>query len=131
VHGRIWFRAEHRDAIAESFDKTTRTHGYTCWACAVCSNHAHVAVRTHRDRSHVMWQHFADESCAALRGLKLIPDNHPLWSARPYDRFKYTPDEVRDCVGYVEANPEKEGLPRQTWPFVVAYDGWPFHKRKA
>jgi hypothetical protein len=32
--------------------------------------------------------------------------------------FKYTPAQVRDCIEYIEDNPQKEGLPAQHWDFV-------------
>jgi hypothetical protein len=54
-HERIWFREAHRNAIADAFGEAARTRGYTLWACAICSNHAHVVARTHRDRSDVIW----------------------------------------------------------------------------
>jgi hypothetical protein len=37
------------------------------------------------------------------------------------------PDEIRRTNGYVEDNPKKMRLPAQSWPFVIAYDGWPLH----
>lgn len=57
-----------------------------------------------------------------------LSELHPVWAAWPYALFKDSPDAIGSCVGYIERNPEKEGLPRQEWPFVKAYDGWPYHK---
>jgi hypothetical protein len=76
-HERIWFRDLHRTSIAQAFGAAASSRGYTLWACAICSNHAHAVVRTHRDRS-----------------------------------------EVIDRIGYVNNNPEKEGLARQHWAFA-------------
>jgi hypothetical protein len=33
-------------------------------------------------------------------------------------------------IKYVEDNPPKEGLPRQTHPFVLPYDGWPYTEKR-
>ena len=95
--------------------------GYTLWACAVCSNHAHVVARTHRDHTDWVWLNLANGATKALREKGLVPPNHPVWSDRPYKVFLYTPKDVTDRIDYVEENPEKEGLPRQHWSFVKPY----------
>lgn len=114
----VWFRKHFRDAIGAVFGKVVGQKGYTVWACAVCSNHAHLLVRTHRDRAEIVWDAFATASRDALRVAGMVPERHPVWSHRPYKVFLYLPAEVDDRVGYVEQNPVKEGLPRQTREFV-------------
>lgn len=71
------------------------------------------------------WGKFAEESCNKLRLFASIPDDHPVWSNRPYKVFLDTPDDVRRTIKYIEDNPENEGLPRQLWEFLTPYDGWP------
>lgn len=122
-HEVIWFGERMRTVIAEAFGAAAARHGYTLWACAVCSNHGHAVARTHRDRSEVIWQNLADAARDAMRGAGLVPDNHPVWSHRPYKVFLHTPDEVIGRIDYVVKNPEKEGLPRQHWDFVRPYTG--------
>jgi hypothetical protein len=95
--------------------------GYTVYAFSACSNHAHAVVRTHRDRSEVIWQNLADTIRDSLRAAGLVPPDHPVWSHRPYKAFKYTPAQVSGAVDYVNDNPEKEGLPRQDWHFVTPH----------
>jgi hypothetical protein len=126
----FWFDVEIRSAIGAGFGETVYRKGYTCWACAVCSNHAHLLVRTHRDDAVTMWDAFANDSRAAVIALRQHDPAHPLWSSRPYRVFLQTPDAVRGRVDYVRKNPLKEGLPAQLWPFVLPYDGWPEHRRK-
>jgi REP element-mobilizing transposase RayT len=130
LHPRIWFDERARAAIGAAFGQAIRERGYTCWACGVCSNHAHLVVRAHHDHSDVMWNAFADASREALRHAGLIPPNHPLWADNPYRELIYTPAYARNRAEYAEKNPPKEGLPRQFWPFVIPYDGWPFHKKQ-
>ena len=92
----------------------------------MCSNHAHLVVRTHRDRSEVIWGVMANASMQALRDAGLVEPTHPVWSHRPYKVFIYTKDEcggVRGKIKYVNDNPEKEGLPRQFWEFVQPFKG--------
>jgi hypothetical protein len=120
-HEPVWFDARMRVVIAGAIGDAARKYGYTLWALSVCSNHAHGVVRTHRDRSEVIWQRLADASRDALRNAQLVPKGHPVWSHRPYKVFLYTADEVNGRIDYVEDNPEKEGLPQQHWDCVREY----------
>jgi hypothetical protein len=70
-----------------------------------------------------MWDVFAGASRDALRTLKDVPGDHPVWSDRPYKVFLYTPGDVRDRVDYGRCNPLRERLPEQHWHFVTPYDG--------
>lgn len=126
----FWVDQVKRQAIGEAFVEVVRRRGYTCYACAICSNHAHLVVRIHRDDALTMWNQFADESRLRLRegGFAEIGPEHPVWADRPYKVFLYSPEDVRGRVKYVEDNPLKEGLSRQTWPFITKYDNWPLHK---
>jgi REP element-mobilizing transposase RayT len=117
-HPRIWFSDIMRLTIASAFADAAKQHGYTLWACAILSNHAHIVARTHRDRSEIIWSNLAHAALLALRGAKLIESNHPLWSHRPYKVFLYTPQDVLGRINYVNENPIKEKLPRQEWAFV-------------
>ena len=120
-HETIWFDERMRTVVAEAMGRAAQQHGYTLWACAVCSNHGHAVARTHRDRSEIVWQNLADAARDALREEKLVPTNHPVWSHRKYKVFLYTRADVVGRIDYVVKNPEKEGLPRQTWDFVLPY----------
>jgi REP element-mobilizing transposase RayT len=117
----FWFDGRMRQAIGEAFGRAAAAHGYTLWALAVCSNHGHAVVRTHRDRSEVVWENLAQEVRTVLRATADIDPRHPVWSNGPYKVFLYTPEEVIGGIDYVVKNPEKEGLPRQDWPFVKPY----------
>jgi hypothetical protein len=127
----FWIDDAKRQAIAEAIEDVIKAQGYTCYACAVCGNHVHDVVRTHRHDALTMWEHFAEGICQRLR-LRFpgeIPPHHPVISARPYKVFLYTPDEVWDRIKYVEENPLKEKLAPQHWDFVTPYDNFPFHKK--
>jgi REP element-mobilizing transposase RayT len=119
----IWFDERQRDIIGRAFDDAAKLHGYTLWALAVCSNHAHVVVRTHRDRSEVIWMNLARAARLALQEARAVPEKHPVWSHRCYKVFLHTPGEVRGRIQYVNDNPLKERLPRQNWEFIVPYFG--------
>ena len=117
-HDVLWFDERLRQSIACAFADVIRQHRYTVWACAILRNHAHLVIRTNKFRSEAMWDHFAQASATALRGGAIQVD-HPIWSHRTYKVFLKTRPAVRTRIGYVERNPEKEGLPRQLWPFVA------------
>jgi hypothetical protein len=92
------------------------------------SNHMHMCIRKHRDLDDLIWSKVAEATAEALRiHFRSPPDRH-FWADRPYSVFLETPDDVRRVIAYIEQNPEKEGLARQTWDFVKPYNNWPFHK---
>jgi hypothetical protein len=126
----LWFDAAKRQALGDSIGRVVCNMGYTVWACAVLKNHAHLCVRRHRDDAKLMWDAFANETRAGLRLFADVPQAHPVWSERPYKVYLYTPDDVRRVIGYIEGNPEKEGLSPQNWPIVAPYDGWPNKKAR-
>ena len=126
---RFWADAAKKQALGDVFGGRRGT-GYTVWACAVLSNHVHLVIRRHRDDALTMWHRFADATRLRLREFPEVENNHPVWSERPYKVFLSTPEAVRSCIGYVESNPEKEGLPPQEFEFVQVYNNWPFHKKR-
>ncbi|MCI0675099.1 MAG: hypothetical protein L0Y42_04905 [Phycisphaerales bacterium] len=124
-HAPIWFDAAKRQAVAEALGEVVWNRKYTCWACAICSNHVHLLIRRQRDDAITMWNAFKEGAADQLRLFADVGQTHRVWAERPYKVFMYTPQEVSGCVAYIEKNPEKEGLARQIWEFVTAYDGWP------
>jgi REP element-mobilizing transposase RayT len=118
-HDIVWFDERLRRTIACAFAEVIRQHGYTVWACAILRNHAHLVIPTNKFRSEAIWDQFARASATSLRSSAPIKPNHLIWSHRPYKVFLKTRRAVRTRIGYVEPNPEKEGLPRQSWPFVA------------
>ena len=76
-----------------------------------------------------MWNILADSTGKAMRQEQGLPPDHPVGSTRPYNVFLYSPADVQSRIKYIESNPIKERLPVQRHPFVLPYNGWPFHKR--
>ena len=130
VFPKFWLDAAKRQVVGQSIGEAVREHSYTVWACAVLSNHAHLVIRRHRDDALTMWHTFADAIRLRLREFSEIGAKHPVFSERPYKVSLKNPGEVRGRVKYVERNPEKEGLPPQTYDFVTRYNNWPFHKQQ-
>jgi len=125
---KFWLDEAKRQAIGDALSEVVAKEGYTVWACAVLSNHAHLVIRRHRDDALTMWHKFADTTRLRLRDSPNTDPNHPVWSTRPYKVYLNTPEAIRSCVRYVEQNPEKEGLSTQVFDFVQLYNNWPFHK---
>jgi REP element-mobilizing transposase RayT len=128
----FWIDDAKRREIADAVADALRTHNYTCYACAICGNHLHAVIRTHKHNALTQWNNIADAIRQRMRLCfpTTISPHHPVISARPYKVFLFTPEEVRGRIDYVEGNPLKEGLPRQQWDFITPYDNWPLHKHK-
>lgn len=127
----LWFDDAMREAIGNAFGKVAHERGYTVWAFAVVRNHAHAAVRVHRDDAITMRDAFANGSREALLGaFSSIDRKHPVWSSRPYKVYLDHPEAVVAEVDYIRNNPMKERLPEQHWGFITPYNGWPVHRRK-
>ena len=124
----FWMDDAKKQAVAEAFAETVSVRRYTCYACAILANHAHLIIRIHRDRADAMLDQLMQGSRTKLHRFADVGERHPVWSSRPYVKFLYAPDHVRRCISYIEQNPPKEGLPLQHHPFVKAYDNWPHHK---
>lgn len=114
-HPVVWFDDAKRQAVGEAFGKVVAARGYLCWACAVCSNHAHALIRVHRDEGHAIWAYLAEAAAMSMREILRLSD-HPVWADRPYDVYKQTPDAVRKLRRLCRRQPRK----REITPSVVA-----------
>jgi len=113
--------------VAEGIAETIRARRYTCWACTIMPDHVHILIRKHRDKAEAMIEAFQAASRLRLSNAGLRPVGHPVWATGGWKGFLDHPDAVRRTIAYIENNPAKQRLPRQMWPFVVPYDGWPLH----
>jgi REP element-mobilizing transposase RayT len=52
-----------------------------------------------------------------------VPGERPpkCWCRGEWSAFLSDPADIARCIRYVENNPVKDGLPRQTWSFVTPY----------
>ena len=126
----IWLDDATRQVVAGAFEQVVREERYTCWACAILRNHAHLVIRRHRDTYQVMCSKLMNAAAQALRAFAPpqshgVAANHPVFSQRPYSAYCYSRDDISARIEYVNENPHKEGLPPQQYAFVKEYDGWP------
>jgi REP element-mobilizing transposase RayT len=116
-----------RQVIASAFAHVIEREKLTCWACVVMPDHVHLVIRKHKLQAEDMIDRLKEESAARSRTLGPWAGEHPVWGGGGWKVFLDHPDEVRRTVPYVERNPDPYHLPRQTYPFVQPYDGWPLH----
>lgn len=126
----IRFNAAQIHDVAEAFADVIRKYSYTCYACAIMPDHVHLVIRKHQHQGEEMLENFQRHSRIAPGLVDQAMMEHPIWTKGGWDRYLDSPAAIRSRIRYVEGNPEKDGLTRQAWPFVVPYDNWPFHKAK-
>ena len=120
-HSVLWFDSAKRQVIADAFTQTMQDLRYTCFACAILSNHAHLIIRKHRDRAETMIDHLRTESASRLCRLADVPHNHAVWNTGHYKKFLFTPADITRTVAYIRNNPARERILEQNFPFVTPY----------
>jgi len=129
-HPLLTFDEPAREAIASAFEEEIAKQTYTCWACAVMPDHVHILIRKHKHLAEDMAENLMRPSRFRLIELGHREPTHPTWIDATGWKVYLDPDDIVRTIRYIDLNPVKIGLPEQKWPFVKAYDGWPFHKRK-
>lgn len=112
--------------IAEGLTEAIHQN-YTCYACAIMPDHVHMIIRKHKHQAEEMLDNLQHSSRLRLRALGVRSPDHPVWGGPGWKVFLGTPNDIRRTILYIEKNPVQWKLPRQVWPFVKPYDGWPLH----
>jgi REP element-mobilizing transposase RayT len=118
-------------AIGRGFANAVASSQFTIWACSILPCHVHLVLARHRYK--------VEQVVRLLKGAAtkrlLEEDLHPLieycttdetvtpWADRKWKVFLDSDQAIENAIRYVEANPEKEGKPRQHWSFVQPYAG--------
>ena len=114
------------EALGEAIDRC----GYTCWACALMPDHVHMVIRRHRDQAEQMIEKIQAISRERLIDSRRRESDHPVWTRGGWKVFLDSAEDVQRSIRYVEQNPVKIGLSAPSWSWVMAYDGWPWHKTR-
>jgi len=127
----VLFNGIQARAIARGFFKALEAAGYTCWACAVMPDHAHVVIQNHTHPAGRILGHLKREATLRL----ITEQRHPMtqytpegyapptcWAAKGWKVFLETPQDVRRAIRYVEQNPVKDGKRLQHWSFVTPFE---------
>ncbi|MCH8913918.1 MAG: hypothetical protein IIA33_10170 [Planctomycetes bacterium] len=117
----LWFDEAKRRVIANAFGEVISARRYTCFACAVLANHAHLVIGKHRDKAETMIVELRKGSAVALRRLADVPNNHPVWSSDQFKKYLSTPRDIDRTIRYVENNPARSNLPQQRFDFVKPF----------
>lgn len=127
-HPLLTFEGTAVEATAEALRRVIDERRYTCYACAIMPDHVHVLIRKHKHQAEEMIEAIKETSRQHLIAVGQRAPTHPVWACGGgWKVFLDHPDEIRRTIGYIEKNPDPLGLPRQHWPFVAPYDGWPLH----
>lgn len=113
---------DQREAIAAGFGVACEEGKYTCRACCIGYDHAHVVLEQHDRQITVIAGHLKARSTRSLteRGV------HPFcghigkrgglptpWSEGCWKVFIDTQEQLQMAIQYVQRHPKKEGLPEQ------------------
>lgn len=123
-HSLLAISDEDARAIGEALAETIRQRNYTCYGCAVMSDHVHLLIRKHRDLAETMIEHLQEASREAVLALGRRAPDHPVWGGPGWKVHLDSLEDMWRVVKYIRDNPLKVGRPAQCWPFVTQYDGW-------
>ena len=114
--------------IADALAEAIREHNYTCYACAIMPDHVHILIRKHKHQAEDMLDNFqANQPLAASQcGIAYRPTipSGAVPAGRSFSTPRLTSGGRFGILTEIRA---KWRLPRQHWPFVKEYDGWPLH----
>jgi REP element-mobilizing transposase RayT len=128
-HALLDFKQSDFTVLADALEEAIRENNYTCYACAIMPDHVHVLIRKHKHQAEEMLENLQHSSRLRLRSTGLRTVDHPVWGGPGWKVFLDDPTDIRRTIGYIDGNPAKWKMPKQHWPFVKAYDGWPLHRR--
>ena len=114
-------------ALGRGFGRVVVKCGYVVWACSIMPNHVHMVIRRHHYKVEQIVRLLKQGATQELatHGLHPLgrhrqPDGSlpTVWERSCWRSFLDTPEGIECAIAYVEANPDKQGRPRQHWPFV-------------
>jgi REP element-mobilizing transposase RayT len=129
----VHFNGVQARAVGRGFANAVRKSGFTIWACSILPEHVHLVIARHTYKVEQIGNLLKGEATKSLVAESL----HPLaayrrgiktpspWAAKQWKVYLDSEEAIEAAIAYVEANPEKEGKPRQTWPFVAPFAGLP------
>jgi REP element-mobilizing transposase RayT len=124
------FDEQQRGIVAAGFARSAAKGKVTVWACAILPDHAHFVFGPHPKSAETLVQFMKGEASTELIASGLHPfigeTNEDgviphCWARGQWIVFLDTAEDVIRSIRYVEHNPEKEGLPRQSWSFVTPF----------
>jgi len=121
-HPPVVFAGKQALAVGRGFARAVRDSGYTVHTCSILPEHVHMVLGSNPRSVGRIVGHFKGRATQRLAADGLWPDaDRPVWGKNSWKVFLDSPADVHRAVAYVEANPEKEGKPRQRWSFVSPF----------
>ena len=125
----VKFTGVQAKAIGDGFATFAKKNKLVVWACSILPVHVHLVIARHA----TLGIEYMAERLKLAATQRLVREGlHPFadlrrpdgslptcWQRKAWHPFLSTWGDVRNRIRYVEENPEKEGKPRQRWPFVV------------
>jgi REP element-mobilizing transposase RayT len=127
----VQFTGVQARAIGRAFAESVRKGGVTVWACSILPEHVHLVTARHRCKVEQLVNFLKAAATKALvaEGLHPFADRRTVdgaipkcWGRGGWKVYLDSVEDLQRAIGYVEANPLKEGKPSQRWPFVTAFD---------
>ena len=126
----VRFNGVQAQSIAHGFRKAAMDGRYACHACAILPDHVHLVLARHSRPIKQIVGHLK-----AIASRQLAADGrHPFadqvqedgslptpWVKGCWKRFLGSRKEMLAAIKYVEENPIRMNLPRQTWKIVSPY----------
>lgn len=126
----VSFNAVQIQSIGRGFATIIDRFEMIIYACAIMPDHVHVVFGRHDAiveylvgvLKRAASRQLNAEGLHPLRGYARSNGQTPSpWTDGGWVRYLNTPDEVIDAIGYVNDNPLKIRMPRQSWDFVRAF----------
>ncbi|MDZ4656750.1 MAG: hypothetical protein SH868_04130 [Bythopirellula sp.] len=119
----VQFTMPQIEAVAAGFAAYARKSNLVIYVCAVLRDHVHLVTACHSLDPRKLVIQLKGAATKELCEREIHPfEGHAKAFARgEWVVFLDTPTDVNRAIRYVEQNPEKEGLPRQHWPFITPY----------
>jgi REP element-mobilizing transposase RayT len=118
-HPPAMFSGVQARSIGRGFARACAESGYVPHACSILPEHVHLVIGRHDRQVERIIGHFKTRATQQLKADGVWSPPRPVWAAKGWTVFLDTRHDIARAVGYVEANPQREGKPPQRWAFVV------------
>ncbi len=119
-------------SVAKGFQTQATKSGYLIWACAILPEHTHLVIARHKYKVEQMANLLKGAATTQLNA----DDLHPLaqcvkpgerppgmWARHHWKVYLDSDEQIENAIGYVIANPLKEGKRQQAWKWITPYRG--------
>ena len=117
-------------SIGTGFGTAAKTSNINILRCSILPEHVHMVIAHHRIKIRYIVGLLKGEATKQLLCDKLHPLSGQLdslgniptpWSSKCWVVYLDSDEDILSAIRYVDANPIKEGMPRQLWRFECPY----------